>query len=148
MSNFSTKFLKVLKEDYPAEAVGDEEESPESDEEAFNASLDPETPAGAFNDVPSNPVAEFEAEQQANTINILTTWIGNVESFIEQLNGLSPDSMNAQLNKTDCGSILSDVARSESKKISRLAQDLSSLGESLKQYLLAAQNKDANSQNI
>jgi hypothetical protein len=148
MSHFSHKFLKVLKEDYPPATAEGEDESPESDEEAFNASLDPETPEGTFNDVPTNPVAEFEAEQQANTINILTTWIGNVESFIEQLNGLSPDSMNAQLNQTDCGSILSDVARSESKKISRLAQDLSSLGESLKQYLLAAQNKDANSGNI
>jgi hypothetical protein len=49
--------------------------------------------------------------------------------------------MNSQLNRVDCDSILADVQRSETKKISRLAQDLSSLSESLKQYLLAAQNK-------
>jgi len=43
---------------------------------------------------------------------------------------------------------MSDVARSESKKISRIAQDLSSLGESLKQYLLTAQNKNAKKDTI
>lgn len=143
MSYFQTRFLKVLNEE---DALGDE--SREGDQEAFNASLDDGTDPQEFNDVPANPMADYEAKQAANTISVLTNWVGNVEGFIEQLNGLSPDSMNAQLNSTDCGSILSDVARSESKKISRIAQDLSSLGEALKQYLLTAQNKDSRKDNI
>lgn len=142
MSSFQHKFLKVIQEE---EGLDD---TSVDDKAAFDASLDSDTPTGTFDDVPTNPVADFEAEQSAKTIGVLTTWVTNVESFIEQLNGLSPDSMNAQLNRTDCGSIMSDVARSESKKISRIAQDLSSLGESLKQYLLTAQNKDAKKDNI
>ena len=141
MSYFQKKFLKILNE----EDVGDLNR--EDDKEAFNNSLDDGTNPQDF-DVPANPMADYEAKQNANTISVLTTWVGNVESFIEQLNGLSPDSMNAQLNSTDCGSILSDVARSESKKISRIAQDLSSLGEALKQYLLSAQNKDSRKDTI
>lgn len=146
MHRFETKFLKTLNEDNGDEAAFDE--PPADDKEAFGASLDDETPADAFDDVPSNPVAEFEASQKANAVNVLSTWVGNVEGFIEQLNGLDPSSMNAQLHRTDCGSILADVARSESKKISRIAQDLSSLGESLKQYLLTAQNKQDSAQDI
>lgn len=143
MSYFQTRFLRVLNEQ-----EGLDDTSRDEDQEAFNASLDDGTDPQDFNDVPPNPMADFEAKQAANTISVLTTWVGNVEGFIEQLNGLSPNSMNAQLNSTDCGSILSDVARSESKKISRIAQDLSSLGEALKQYLLTAQNKDSRKDNI
>lgn len=142
MSYFQTRFLKVLNEE-----EGLDDASREGDQQAFNASLDDGTDPQDF-DVPANPMADYEAKQNANTISVLSTWVTNVEGFIEQLNGLSPNSMNAQLNSTDCGSILSDVARSESKKISRIAQDLSSLGEALKQYLLTAQNKDSRKDNI
>lgn len=145
MAKFATKFLKTLNEEPEDNEFKD---SPIDDKEAFSASLDADTPAGAFDDVPSNPVAEFEASQKANAVSVLSTWVGNVEGFIEQLNGLDPSSMNAQLHRTDCGSILSDVSRSESKKISRIAQDLSSLGESLKQYLLTAQNKQDSANDV
>jgi hypothetical protein len=142
MTRYSSKFLNLLKEDEePGENLGD-------DKAAFAAGLDRDTPADAFDDVPANPVAEYEAGQKANAVNVLSTWVSSVEEFIERLNGLNPDSMNAQLHRTDCGSIMSDVSRSESKKISRIAQDLSSLGESLKQYLLTAQNKQESQDNI
>lgn len=144
MSSFQHKFLKAITEE---EEISSPDNNAE-DRQAFASSLDSGTPVDSFDDVPDNPVADFEAQQSAKTINVLTNWVGNVESFIEQLNGLSPDSMNAQLNQTDCGSIMSDVARSESKKISRIAQDLSSLGESLKQYLLTAQSKNNKKETI
>ena len=56
--------------------------------------------------------------------------------------------MNYMLNKADCDSVMADIRRSESKKISRLAQDLSGLGESLKQYLLTAQQKKDTNETI
>lgn len=145
MSSFQHKFLKIIQEEEEDPTM---DASSAADREAFDAGLDDGTPPEAFDDVPANPIADFEAQQSAKTIGVLTNWVNNVEGFIEQLNGLSPDSMNAQLNQTDCGSIMSDVARSESKKISRIAQDLSSLGESLKQYLLTAQNKDSKKDTI
>ena len=138
MKVFQNKLINLL-----------EQETPMTDDEAaFRDGLDDGTDPEAFNDVPDNPVAQFQAQQTANTISTLQSWIGEVESFIEYLNGLDDSSINSQLNRTDCDSVLADVQRSESKKISRLAQDLSSLGESLKQYLLAAKNKETNSGTI
>ena len=55
---------------------------------------------------------------------------------------------NFAINSSDCDSIFTDIQRSESKKISRLAQDLSSLGESLKQYLLLAKRKESGADSI
>jgi hypothetical protein len=46
--------------------------------------------------------------------------------------------MQAQLNNADCDTLFNDVGRSETKKISRIAQDLSALVESLKGYLLSS----------
>jgi len=141
MKVFQNKFINLLEQDETTTP-------PASDEQAFQAGLDDGTNPEAFNDVPDNPVAKFQAEQTANTVSTLQTWIGEVENFIEYLNGLHDGSINSQLNQTDCDSILADVQRSESKKISRLAQDLSALGEALKQYLLAAKSKQSGSETI
>ena len=121
---------------------------PTTDAAAFQSGLDDGTNPETFNDVPDNPVAQFQAQQTANTITTLQTWINEVETFIEYLNGLDDSSINSQLNRTDCDSILADVKRSESKKISRLAQDLSGLSESLKQYLLTAKSEEKSSGTI
>jgi len=98
--------------------------------------------------VPDNPEIALKRQQSAKTITTITTWIGEVENFIDYLNGTDSLSINAQLNAADCDSLLTDIQRSESKKISRLAQDLSSLGESLKQYLLLARRKESGSDSI
>ena len=138
MKVFQNKFVRLLEQDDVVDRSTD-------DTQAFQAGLDDNTNPEEFNDVPDNPVAKFQAQQTANTITTLQTWVSEVETFVEYLNGLDDTSMNSQLNRTDCDSILADVQRSESKKISRLAQDLSSLSESLKQYLLAARNKSDSS---
>jgi len=141
MKVFQNKFINLLEQD-------DTQQAPQNDAQAFRTGLDDNTDPEAFNDVPDNPVAQFQAQQTANTIGTLQTWISEVESFIEYLNGLDDSSMNSQLNRVDCDSVLADVQRSESKKISRLAQDLSGLSESLKQYLLMAKNKEGNAGTI
>ena len=141
MKVFQNKLINLLEQE-------EVEPAQMSDEQAFEAGLDDGTNPEAFDDVPDNPVAKFQAEQTANTVTTLETWINEVEGFIEYLNGLHEGSINSQLNATDCDSILADVGRSESKKISRLAQDLSGLGEALKQYLLAAKNKQTGSSTI
>tara|TARA_R110000824_G_scaffold245720_5_gene434844 strand:- start:3631 stop:4092 length:462 start_codon:yes stop_codon:yes gene_type:complete len=113
----------------------------DGDEEALVNGLDSDTPPEAFNDVPDNPAGFGEAGQVSSATTKLNQWITQIEDFIEHLNGLQPSSMNYELNRADCSSIMADVQRSESKKISRVAQDLSSLGEALKQYLLGAERK-------
>ena len=131
MNAFKEKFVDLITERlHPGKDLDDDP-----------LGLDPGTPEDTFDDVPENPAIALRKQQYGQTISTLRSWIEETERWIEQLNGIDGDSMNSKLNSVDCDSILADVARSESKKISRLAQDLSSLSESLKQYLLAAEQK-------
>ena len=138
MSIFSDKFFSLINEQ--------EEMVPSDDQQALGT--DEGTPEGSFDDVPDNPMVALQKQQKASAITSLQGWIGEVESFINFLNGLDEGSINSQINKADCDSIMADIQRSESKKISRLAQDLSSLSESLKQYLIVANNKADNTGTI
>jgi hypothetical protein len=151
MTGFRKKFFDSLLKEAdipPVEGVPGEDTSDASDEEAFNQGLDSDTPPEAFDDVPANPEISIRQQQTAQTTATLQEWISEVENFISFLNGLDEGSMNYKLNQSDCDSIMADVRRSETKKISRLAQDLSSLGEALKQYLLGAERKAEDSGSI
>lgn len=144
MNIFQKKFYKLLEapEDesdplgLPTDPIGEE---PVTDDAAFEAGLDQGTDPESFDDVPNNPVNNYKREQATDAIGKIEGWIGQVEQWIDQLNGVNSGSINQMLAQADCDSVLNDIHRSESKKIGRLAQDLSSLSESLKQYLLSAQ---------
>lgn len=148
MNTFQKKFFKLLEAPenesdplgLPSDPVGG------GDDAAFEAGLDRGTEPETFDDVPDNPVNNYKREQATDAIGKIEGWIGQVEQWIDQLNGVGTGSMNEMLARADCDSVLNDIHRSESKKIGRLAQDLSSLSESLKQYLLSAQ-RDARGNN-
>ena len=146
MNSFARKF-SILLEATPEDAIpdegleGDTLSSDEGGGDINPLGLDQGTPSGAFDDVPENPAVALRQQQYGQTMTTLRNWVEEVEGWVTTLNGLDNNSINAQLNKADCDSIMADVQRSESKKISRLAQDLSSLSESLKQYLLSAEQK-------
>lgn len=145
MNLFQKKFFSIVNEqpELPAE-----EPSASADEEQAVADTMDDPAQAAELTIPDNPEIALKRQQSERTITTLTTWINEVENFIDYLNGTEEGSVNAQLNAADCDSILTDIQRSESKKISRLAQDLSSLGESLKQYLLLARRKDSGNDSI
>lgn len=147
MNTFQRKFLKLIEapEDETAIAAAPEAED---DAAAFEAGLDQDTDPAAFDDVPENPINDLKRQQYDQTIDRITGWIEQTENWVETLNGVGETSMNAQLSRADCDSVMADIRRSESKKISRLAQDLSALSESLKQYLLAAQQKRDSNETI
>lgn len=143
MNLFEKKFLTILHEapeDEMAPAAvpmaGEAEETA-----AVADTLEPTTDPAALT-VPDNPEVALKQQQAVRTIQTIETWIGEVSNFIEYLNGTDEGSINFSLNSADCDSLITDIQRSESKKISRLAQDLSSLEESLKQYLLLARRKE------
>jgi len=150
MNIFANKFnnlvseSSLIKEELPPEPGN----PMDGDGEAFNQSLDPGTEPGSFDDVPENPAIALRQQQYGQTMQTLRSWVDNVEGWVETLNGLNGESMNSLLNAADCDSIMADVQRSESKKISRLAQDLSGLSEALKQYLLSAEQKVASRETI
>lgn len=141
MSIFKSQFNKVLNEEEELAPP-----SPAGDEAAMVAGMDGTASPEAFDDVAPSPEGDIAAQETSHITGKLTSWIDKIEEFIEYLNGLSPDSINYELNRADCSSIMSDVQRSESKKISRVAQDLSSLSEALKQYLLGAERKTREAQ--
>lgn len=71
----------------------------------------------------------------------LKDWVSQIDSFIGFLNGTDATSMQVQLHSAPCDSIFEDIARSEKKKIARLAAELSSLSESLKGYLISSNDR-------
>ena len=93
-------------------------------------------------DTPDNPGINYKKEETARHTSKIKEWLLQIEQFNTFLNGIEPGpdgkpSMQAQLNSADCDTLFHSVARSETKKISRIAQDLSGVVESLKGYLLA-----------
>jgi len=143
---FRKKFLDLINE-APEDVAVTEPTLDDTEQQAVADTLEPETDPQALA-VPDNPEIALRQQQSQRTIQSLTTWINEIGNFIEYLNGTDDGSINHALNAADCDSLMTDVQRSESKKISRLAQDLSSLEESLKQYLLLARRKETNSDSI
>lgn len=143
MTIYRNKFFKILVEDAPElPDMGEEDEK-----QAIDSTMD-RPDASKQLTIPDNPEIALKRQQSERTIQTLSTWINEVENFIDYLNGTEDGSINFTLNSADCDSLLTDVQRSESKKISRLAQDLSALGESLKQYLMLAKRKETHTDSI
>lgn len=142
MKTFTERFFKILQE-------ADEEISSDADAAAseLEAGTDPamldvepgpeEAPAGVSVDVGGNPADELKKQQNAQFAGQIEGWVVKIEDFINYLNGLDGESLNSQINNAPCDTIFDDIARSETKKIGRIAQDLRSLSESLKSYLIS-----------
>jgi hypothetical protein len=140
MARFNKRFFAILEQD--EDPLAPEEETPD-------LGLEPESDPSMFdNEVPDNPIGKLQDQQRQSAISTLEGWITKVEEFVDYLNGLDDNSINSQINKADCDSIMADVQRSESKKISRLAQDLTSLSEALKQYLQVGRKKQTSAEDV
>jgi hypothetical protein len=80
-------------------------------------------------------------QEKINQVSKLKEWVLKIDEFINYLNGTEPNSIQVQLHSAPCETIFEDIARSEKKKISRLAAELSSLSESLKGYLISSNDR-------
>lgn len=142
MKTFTERFFRVLTEQ-------DTEIIASDDAEAAAGELEPGTdpemldvepgPAGAPIGTTSggNPADELKKQQNAEFAGKINGWVVDIEGFIDYLNGLDENSLNSQINSAPCDTIFDDISRSETKKIGRIAQDLRSLSESLKSYLIS-----------
>ena len=90
----------------------------------------------AIDDVEDNPGISWRKDQNNNQRGVIEGWIGRITEFTEFLNG-TDGSMQRELADADCDTMFNDVSRSETKKITRIAQDLSALEQSLKGYLIS-----------
>lgn len=113
--------------------------APQNDREAMAQSLDTTKPEDYDVQSPGREklVDHVKAEQGVK----LKEWVAKIDEFIKFLNSTDQSSMQVQLHAAPCDSIFEDIARSEKKKIARLAAELSSLSESLKGYLISSNDR-------
>ena len=136
MNPFEKKFLLMIEQDLEAPAgapVVPVEDSVPTDDIAgpdFDATVN------AVDDVQDNPGVSWRKDQNNNQRGTIEGWIGKVTEFTEFLNG-TDGSMQRELADADCDTMFNEVSRSETKKITRIAQDLSALEQSLKGYLIS-----------
>ncbi len=135
MSIFKDKFKALLNEQPVADEV--------TDADAMAATLDDGSAPEDFDANVPDPAAgamdpsEVMKGQNAQMIGTLQEWIGEMERFSDYLNGLDEGSIQSQLNNAACDTLFNKISSSETKKISRVAQDLRSVIESLKAYMLS-----------
>ena len=136
---FADRFLVVLEKEVgltpdPVQDPVLQADRPQ-EQEAMAKTLDHGTKASQYN-VPM-PASKAD-EQKYQQIEELKQWISTIDDFIEFLNAPTENSIQARLHTAGCDTMFDDIARSEKKKIARLAADLSSLSESMKGYLISA----------
>jgi len=134
MSYFIDRFNALLEADQNEAPVA----TPETDKDAMAASLDTAKPEDFDVQGGREQVQDHRKNEQ---ISKLKNWISQIDQFIGFLNSTDSSSMQVQLHTAACDSIFEDIARSEKKKIARLAAELSSLSESLKGYLISANDR-------
>jgi uncharacterized membrane protein YukC len=135
MSSFKSKFNYILE----ADVTPAPEESPvvpASDKEAMAQQLDTAKPADF--DVKAAERQTRVDHVKINQINTLNEWITQIDAFVLFLNDTNSDSIQIQLHSAPCDSMFENIARSEKKRISRLAADLGTLGQNFKGYLASA----------
>ena len=136
MNPFEEKFTQLLEQ--PIDP-GVDPAAGMSDQDAYAGTLDQGTDPGAFDiEQPEGQLQRPEdalAAQNAEMAETLQGWIGRMDEFAEYLNGLDEGSVQSKLNNAPCDTLFDKIASSETKKVSRVAQDLRSVVEALKTYM-------------
>ena len=133
MNPFEKKFILMLEQEedmVPPAPVDNVDPAIGGDEPDLDATVN------AVDDVPDNPGVSWRKDQNNQQRATIESWVVKVGDFVEYLNG-TEGSIQKQLADADCDTMFNDVSRSETKKITRIAQDLSALEQSLKGYLIS-----------
>lgn len=136
MDRITRKLIKTLNED--AAELAPEGPMPSPDAAVQGVMDSPGSAEGL--DVQPAPDVAYRNKLKAQQQQTLSVWIQKVADTVEYLNGLGQESIQATLNQAECETLFADIARTESKKIARIAQELSGLEQSLKGYLLREEN--------
>lgn len=130
MSLYQKRFSKFLREQ-------DDEDIEMTDQEAMASTLDDGTAPEDFDvDAPASGQGAIGA-QSKQMYEELSSWIGEMDRFSQYLNGTT-DSIQTSLNAAEPDTIFDSISNAETKKIARVAMEISSLSEILKGYLAGA----------
>ena len=134
MSLFKNKFKALLEQEeaeikppveQPEGSPLEGEIDPATKPEDFGADVNPEE------DISAIKQQSLESQKQE-----LQGWIQKIGEFVEFINGVNENSLQSKLHNCPCDTMFEKIASSETKKIARVAVDLSALGEALKGYLI------------
>jgi hypothetical protein len=132
MEMYSKKFQNVLNEQDLSEL--------DTDKEAFAAQLDPGTAPEDYDTEPAPQGATGAiTQQQQQMFSELSSWITRMDDFADFMNGVE-GSMQSSLNSAEPDTLFDVIGSSETKKIARVAMEISSLSEILKGYLASSNN--------
>jgi uncharacterized membrane protein YukC len=133
MSYFKSRFDYILEAD---EAPAPEVQPPVTDKDAMAQQLDTAKPSDF--DVKAAERQQRIDHVKIDQINTLNNWIEKIDEFVIFLNDTKSDSVQIQLHSAPCDTMFENIARSEKKKIARLAADLGTLSQAFKGYLASA----------
>ena len=111
-----------------------------SDADAMASTLDKGTDPTAF-DSDANAAADHmvaTSKMQANMVASLQSWIAKLEEMATFLNGTGPESVQSKLKNGIPDTLFDKIRVAETKKIARVAMELTSLNEMLKGYLASS----------
>lgn len=133
---FEKAFVHILKEQ-PEDVVPPSEMT---DSDALEATLDKGSQPEDF-DADAAAAQQHTAaasEMHLKMVDSLKQWISKLDEFSKFLNGTDPQSMQSRLQKGVKDSLFDKIRIAETKKISRVSMEISSLNEMLKGYLASS----------
>ena len=139
MTKFENRFFKSLNEQAEEERAAFEAEL-EDNTEAGDFDVDVEVDEVAVDEDPNVKAAQAVSERNAAMRTKLESWVGEIEQFLEYLNGSSPDSIQTLLANAEPDTIFDRMKASEQRKIARVATELAALNESFKGYIAQTGN--------
>lgn len=128
-----------LSDEPPAELdIEDQIGNDEAESGAWEDTLDADTDPKEF-ETPENPRIGLSKK----AIETGKEWIETLYGFREWINGLSAESLNSELTNSDRdGSVFKGIVRSQSRRITKIAEELAALEEVLKGYIIQAPKKE------
>jgi|TARA_R100001594_G_scaffold16207_2_gene33580 hypothetical protein len=139
MHKFERRFFKSLNEQTEEERVAFEAElDDDTNAEDFDVNVDVDEVA--VEEDPNVKAAQAVSERNAAMRSTLEGWVGEIEQFLEYLNGSSPESIQTLLANAEPDTIFDRMKASEQRKIARVATELAALNESFKGYLAQTGN--------
>ena len=139
MTKFEKRFLKSLNEQAEEERAAFEAEF-EDTTEAGDFDVDVEVDEVTVEEDPNVKAAQAVSERNEAMRAKLEGWVGEIEQFLEYLNGSSPDSIQTLLANAEPDTIFDRMKASEQRKIARVATELAALNESFKGYIAQTGN--------
>lgn len=115
----------------------EQDESLSDDQMAMQQTLDKDTDISDFDaNTPNVPPGEGSMNGIAKKMHSeLAQWIQELDRFADLLNGTDQASIQSKLNSAEAETLFDKISTAETKKIARVAVEISSLSQMFKGYL-------------